>query len=241
MLITSLDNKKIKEINKLRNKKYRDLEGKFVVETENLIREANSLGKIEDIFLLSGVSLGFSVNCPVTYVTDKVMSKITELRTSKVIAIVSKSVSHEYKGTKYLMLDNISDPGNLGTIIRSAVSFSVDTVIVSLNCCDIYNDKVVRASEGAIFKINIIKEDLEVAICNLRKLKIDIYGTDVNNGIDVCDIKKDNFCVIMGNEGNGISNVVRELVDKNIYIKTNSMESLNVAIAASIILYELSK
>ena len=96
------------------DKKRREL----LVETENLIREANSLGILEEVFLLSGVSLGFSVNCPVTYVTDKVMSKITELRTSKVIAIVSKSISHEYKGTKYLMLDNISDDPNMKVEVR---------------------------------------------------------------------------------------------------------------------------
>ena len=125
--------------------------------------------------------------------------------------------------------------------MRSAVAFNVDTLIVSLDSCDIYNDKVIRASEGAIFKLNIIRCDLSQAINTLKKLDIAIYGTDVKNGVDVREIPKDNFAIIMGNEGAGISSDVKKLVENNIYIKTSNVESLNVAMAASIILYELNK
>ena len=241
MLITSLDNKKIKEITKLKQKKYRDIENKFIIETENLIKEAYLEDKLEEVYLLENQQLSFNVNCPVNYITDKVMNKIKSINTSKALAVVTKTDSKEYIGKKYLMLDKISDPGNLGTIIRSAVAFQIDTIIVSEDCCDIYNDKVIRATEGAIFKINIVKENLIEAISNLEKLNIPVYGTDVNNGTDVTTIDKDSFCIIMGNEGQGIREEIKEKLTKNIYIKTKTVESLNVAVATSIILYELSK
>lgn len=169
------------------------------------------------------------------------MEKIKNINTSKVIGIASKKENLEYIGKRYLMLDKVSDPGNLGTIIRSAKAFNIDTLIVSEDCCDIYNEKVIRATEGAIFRLNIIKENLEEAINNLKKLNINIYGTDVNQGKDITTIPKDNFCIIIGNEGSGISEKIKKLINENIYIKTNNVESLNVAVATSIILYELNK
>lgn len=240
MLIESVENKKIKYIMKLKQKKYRDSEGKFIVETLNLIKEAHLSKVLEEVYVLEGEILPFDVNCPVNHITDKVMNKIKNINTSSFIGIVRKENKLNQNGKKYLMLDKISDPGNLGTIIRSAVAFSVDKIILSPDCCDVYNDKTIRASEGAIFKINIIKEDLVKAINKLKNQNIPIYGTDVRNGIDVRNINNNSFCVVMGNEGNGISEKVKQIIDKNIYIKTSTVESLNVGVATSIILYELS-
>ena len=160
------------------------------------------------------------------------MDKITSINTSKVLAIATKKESKEYIGKRYLMLDRISDPGNLGTIIRSAVAFDIDTIIVSEDCCDIYNDKVIRATEGAIFKINILKENLLEAITNLKKLNIPIFGTDVNKGKDVTTINKDKFCIIMGNEGSGIRKEVLKQVTDNIYIKTNTVGKFFISMIA---------
>lgn len=241
MLITSPDNKKIKELVKLKQKKYRDSMEKFIVETEHLIKEAFLEGRLLEVYVLENNELSFKVDVPVYYVSVSVINKLKNISTSKFIGVVSKKESKEYRGKKYLLLDRVSDPGNLGTIMRSAVAFNVDTLIVSLDSCDIYNDKVIRASEGAIFKLNIISEDLLQAINTLKKLDISIYGTDVKNGVDVREIPKDNFAIIMGNEGAGISSDVKKLVENNIYIKTSNVESLNVAMAASIILYELNK
>lgn len=241
MLITSPDNKKIKELVKLKQKKYRDSMEKFIVETEHLIKEAFLEGRLLEVYVLENNELSFKVDVPAYYVSVSVINKLKNISTSKFIGVVSKKESKEYRGKKYLLLDRVSDPGNLGTIMRSAVAFNIDTLIVSLNSCDIYNDKVIRASEGAIFKLNIISEDLLQAINTLKKLDIAIYGTDVKNGVDVREIPKDNFAIIMGNEGAGISSDVKKLVENNIYIKTSNVESLNVAMAASIILYELNK
>ena len=241
MTITSTDNKKIKDLMKLKQKKYRDESGKFLIETENLIKEAYIEDALEEIYLLEGESLSFDVATPVTYVTEAVMNKLKDINTSKVVGVCTKKDSNEYIGKRYLMLDKISDPGNLGTIVRSAVAFNIDTLIISNDSCDIYNDKALRATEGSIFKLNIVREDLNTALNNLEKLGISIYGTDVTDGNPIATVDKSCFCVIVGNEGSGISNIVKERVKNNIHIDTDGVESLNVAVATSIILYELNK
>ena len=241
MLITSTDNKKIKELVKLKQKKYRDIDNKFIIETENLIKEAYIENRLEEVYILENEELSFNVECPVYYVTEKVMEKIKSINTSKYIGICSKKDSNEYIGKRYLMLDKISDPGNLGTIIRSAVAFNIDTLILSDDSCDVYNDKTIRATEGALFRLNIIRENLEEVLTNLEKLNINIYGTDVTNGDTIDTVDKNNFCIIIGNEGSGISKNISKKISKNIHLKTNNVESLNVAVATSIILYELNK
>ncbi len=241
MLITSTDNKRIKDIVKLKQKKYRDIENKFVIETENLIKEAYIENVLEEVYILENESLSFEVKCPTYYISESVMNKIKSINTSKYIGICRKKESNEYIGKRYLMLDQVSDPGNLGTIIRSAVAFNIDTLIISDDSCDVYNDKTIRATEGALFRLNIIREPLEEALNNLEKLNINIYGTDVNTGEDISIVDKNNFCIVIGNEGNGISKKIKNKLTKNIHLKTNNVESLNVAVATSIILYELSK
>ena len=241
MLITSTDNKKIKEIVKLKQKKYRNIENKFIIETENLIEEAYLENRLEEVYILENENISLKLDCPIYEVTSKVMDKIKSVNTSKILGIATKKENLEYIGKRYLMLDKVSDPGNLGTIIRSASAFDIDTIILSEDCCDVYNEKTVRATEGAIFKVNIITENLEEAINNLKKLNINIYRTDVNAGKDITEISKDNFCIIMGNESNGVSEKIKNQVEKSVHIKTNNVESLNVAVATSIILYELNK
>ena len=241
MLITSTDNKKIKEIVKLKQKKYRNIENKFIIETENLIEEAYLENRLEEVYILENENISLKLDCPIYEVTSKVMDKIKSVNTSKILGIATKKENLEYIGKRYLMLDKVSDPGNLGTIIRSASAFDIDTIILYEDCCDVYNEKTIRATEGAIFKVNIITEDLEEAINNLKKLNINIYRTDVNAGKDITEISKDNFCIIMGNESNGVSEKIKNQVEKSVHIKTNNVESLNVAVATSIILYELNK
>ena len=114
---------------------------------------------------------------------------------------------------------------------------------VLLSTLDLYNSKVLRSTQGMNFHINIVRDDLKNVINLLKENNYTIYGTNVVNGIDVKDVKNtDKYAIILGNEGNGISDDVNALVDKNIYIKMNeNCESLNVAVSGSIILYELNK
>lgn len=240
-MITSLDNKRIKEIIKLKNKKHRDNKDKFIVETLNLVTEAYKAGLLEEIYVLDRYNYSFDVDT--FYVTDNVMAKISSLENSSILGICKKRANTKLLGDKFLLLDGVQDPGNLGTIIRCALGFNIDTIVLSYDTCDLYNEKVIRATEGAIFKMNIIRDDLTKVINELKNKNIIIYGTDVKGGIDVKTVDEvSKFALIMGSEGNGVKNNIKQLVDKNLYINTNKqLESLNVGVATGIILYSLVK
>ena len=241
MVITSLDNKKVKEVVKLQSKKYRDLTNCFVVETEHLVEEAEKMGIVKDLFL---VEEEFVDRDDVYFVTEDIMKKMSSMESpSNVLAVCEKNSSNEIVGNKILLLDGIQDPGNLGTIIRSSVAFGITTIILSKDTVDLYNPKVIRASEGMFCHINIITMDLEEAISSIKSMGINVYGTNVVDGYDVSTITdKDSYALVMGNEGNGVKINIQELCDKNLYIPMKeSCESLNVGVACSILLYELGR
>ena len=245
MIISSKDNKKIKEVYKLKQEKYRKQQQKYIVETLNIIKEAYNEGVLEEIYIREDKQNdipNFFKDIPIFYVTESVFKKISNLTNSYILG-VCKMKKQKREGESYLLLDGIQDPGNLGTIIRTSLGFNITTIILSDTCVNLYNEKVIMASEGAIFKINIIKYNLISIIKDLKQEGFYIYGTDVTNGINLHDVKQQNkYALVMGSEGTGVSLDVKRLTDSNIYIKTNEkLESLNVAVATGIILYELNK
>lgn len=239
--ITSLDNPKIKKITKLKNKKYRDKEKLFIIETPNLIKEAIKNNQLLEVYLTEDIDINIPSNIPITYISDKVMKSITNLNTPSKILGISSFLEEKKLDNRILILDGIQDPGNMGTIIRSAVAFNIKTIIISNDCCDIYNDKVVRATEGNIYKINILRKDLSLYVPFLKKEGYYIYGTDVSNGTSLKKIKPyEKMGVIIGSEGHGIRLSLKNYINSNIYIPIyNDIESLNAAVAASIIMYEV--
>lgn len=238
MIITSTNNEKIKEIKKLNDKKYRDLTDLFLVEGYNLVNEAYKNNCLKEIISINDVD----IDVDKTIVNDKVIKHISNLENTKIIGVCYKKDDNKI-GSRVVILDNIQDPGNLGTIIRSSVAFNVDTLIISKDSVDLYNSKVIRATQGMIFNLNIIITDIVNEIKALKNKGYTILGTDVKDGISVNSLEKnDKICIIMGNEGNGIKKEIRQLCDKFIYINMNKKcESLNVGVATSIILYELDK
>lgn len=241
MTYTSIENEHIKKIKKLNQKKYRDLNNKFIVEGEHIVNEAIKANIVEEILLLEGNEITYKGK--VSFVTIKVLKYITELENPSKVIAVCKKINNVIKGNHILALDNIQDPGNLGTIIRSAVAFNIDTIILSKNTVDLYNSKVLRSTQGMIFNINIVVSDLEKEIKELKNKNYKILTTKVDGGKLIKNIeKKEKFVIIIGNEGNGVSEQLQQLSDEYIYIKMNEKcESLNAAIATSIILYELSR
>lgn len=245
MIITSVENEKIKAYSKLNNKKYRDETNLFIIEGEHLIKEAHKNNSIEKLILLENTNLSLDVDT--IYVTKEVMKKLSTLDTPpNVMAVCRKSKNTEIVGSKVLLLDGIQDPGNLGTIIRSAVAFNVSTIVLSSNTVDLYNPKVLRSTQGMNFNINIIDNaNLVEVIDELHKDAFVVYGTDVNKGIDVSNVNTnqiDKIAIVIGNEGQGISKEVYELCDNYLHIKMNSqVESLNASVATSILLYELDR
>lgn len=239
MFISSIENPKIKELKKLKTKKYRDILGKFIIEGEHLINEAYNLGYLEEIYALENYECNLDVK--INYVTKEILKYITDLETPTIIG-VAKKIEEKDIGNRLVILDDIQDPGNLGTIIRSSVAFNIDTIVLSNNSVDLYNDKVIRASQGMIFKINILRKDIIPFVSNIKN-DYYIYGTKVNGGNSLKKIEKHKkFVIIMGNEGKGMSSSLDNLCDEFIYIDMNeNCESLNVGVATSIILYELDK
>ena len=240
MIYTSINNEKIKNIKKLQTKKYRDLENKFFIESEHLIKEAYNSKVLET--LIKDENSDFELDINTIVVSDNVKKYLSELESSKEVMGICKKQEGIIKGNKILILDGIQDPGNLGTIIRSAVAFNVDTIILSNDTVDLYNAKVIRASQGMLFKANIVKGNLLEIISKLKEDGYTICSTKVDGGNDVKDVTDKKIVIIMGNEGSGVKKEIFELSDKYIYIKmNNSCESLNVGVATSIILYELDK
>lgn len=240
MLITSLNNEHIKEILKLKEKKYRDLSNTFLIEGRHLVLEAHREKKIVELILEKDELFPLDVNT--LYVSSSVMNKLSNLKTpSNVMAVVEK-LDEKPIGEKILILDNVQDPGNLGTIIRSAVAFNFDTIVLSPKTVDLYNPKVVRSTQGMMFHTNIIIREPVSFINELKNEGYKIVGTKVTNGIDVRESKTySHFALIIGNEGKGMSEELSELCDEYLYIKMNDQcESLNAAVAASILMYEIS-
>ena len=242
MLYSSINNEKIKNIKKLNTKKYRDEKNLYLVEGEHLVKEAYENNVLEELILLENTNINLDIKT--SYVTKNVLNFISNLDTPNGILGICKKKENTLKGNKIVILEDIQDPGNLGTIIRSSVAFNVDTLVLSSNTVDLYNPKVIRATQGMLFKLNIIIEnDLENLIKNLKQNNYTIYTTNVKNGNSLKTIeKKDKVAIIMGNEGSGVSDKLNSLADKYLYIDMNkNCESLNVAVATSIILYELDK
>lgn len=230
-MIESINNERIKKIAKLKEKKFRDETNLFIVEGKHLVEEAIKAGVLVEAFSLDG-SIG-------TWVSENVMKKLSSLTNIPRVLGVARKMEPEKINGNVLILDDIQDPGNLGTIIRSSVAFGIDTIVASLNTVDLYNPKVVRSTEGLLFKINYVATDLSEFL-NKNKDNYTIYTTNVNGGSNIKNIKpKLPYAIIMGNEGNGVSDKISSFANETLYIPINKeCESLNVAIATSLILYE---
>lgn len=245
MVITSLENEKVKMLRKLQQKKYREEYDQFIVEGEHLVFEAYKSGAIREVLVMEGYQSPIPI-IPCSYYSKEVMKKISTMDTpSTVMALCNKFNNDEVRGDRMLVLDGIQDPGNLGTIIRSALAFNIDTIILTENTVDLYNPKVLRATQGMFFHINIVNmKGLDVL--NLLKVSgIPVYGTSVVGGFDARKLTpedKKKFALVMGNEGSGVRPEISKLCSKSLYIKMNDRaESLNVGIATSILLYELGR
>lgn len=233
-MITSLTNDKIKKIIKLKDAKYRENEKCFIVEGPHLVLEAKKMNLLLETFTIDE-------NIDGTLVSEAVMKKICNTVNPIKCIGICKINNNNSISNNVLILDNISDPTNLGTILRSAKAFGFDTVFSSYGTVDYYNDKVIRGSQGAIFKLSLLKGDIIDFINKLKETHL-VYATDVVNGIDVSNISNaDKIAIVLGNEARGVSKEVKDIALANIYIPMDNMESLNVSVAASILMYERKK
>jgi len=239
MELTSTSNAKVKYWQKLKEKKYRDQEKLFLIEDEHLVSEALKKNIVKEI-----ITINDNIYNVDTYkVTTQIMKLLSsQVSSSKIIAVCHTIEEKELTGN-IIILDNIQDPGNLGTIIRSAVAFNIDTIILGNGCVDLYNEKVLRAAEGMHLNINIFNDDLNTIIPTLKEQNYQVIGTKLSNGLELSEFKpKEKYALIMGNEGSGVDESILNMCDDYVYIKMNKQcESLNVGVATSIILYGFHK
>lgn len=239
-MINSLNNERVKRWTSLNDKKYQEQEGLFLIEGEHLVEEAFKSGHLVETIVLDGCNYDYE---NVSYVSEAVMKKITNLTNVPKIIGVSKKIQPKDFNGNMVILDRVADPGNLGTIIRSAVAFGIDTIVLGKGSVSVYNPKVVRATEGLLFHINIIEADLEEFIPKIKENGYKIFVTDVLNGNSLYEEKFDGLCaIVMGNEGVGVNEDIKALRDEALYIPIDkTCESLNVGVATSIILYEMAR
>lgn len=230
-MIQSFENSRVKLLCRLQSAKYRKKENLFVVEGPHLVEEARKAGVLVEAYSI--VERAGYIG-----ISEAIMKKICNTDTIVQEIGLCRILRNDTISQHILILDGIQDPGNMGTLMRSACAFGFDTIFVGEGSVDIYNDKVIRASQGAIFKLNFIFGNPVDFVQHLKGYTV--YGTNVVNGVSLNQIKtEENLAVVLGNEGNGISEAVFSVLDKNIYIPMKNTESLNVAIAGSIIMYWL--
>lgn len=238
-MITSTNNNTIKNLIKLKQKKYRNQYGYYLIEGEHLVNEALKANQVECIITTKPLQSELEV----IEVSQEVMAKLAFAKSpSSIMAKCKINPSNELMMKKrYLILDDLQDPGNIGTLIRSALAFGIDQVILSKNCVDLYNDKLLRAMQGANFHISCIYGDLSEIIAKLQANGVVVVGSALENGQDISSIEKtEKMAFIVGNEGNGMNQEILDKCDCIGYIPIQTIESLNVAIAGSILMYHFS-
>ena len=244
--IESSSNSIIKQTKKLLTAQGRKKLGLFILEGERLVRDAVSAGAdIEYILVSESFDKSKIVsNAKIYEITDKLFDELkTTVNTQGVLAVAKYSLLDikeldASKGT-YLYLDSVSDPGNMGTIIRSANAFGIDGIVLSSGCTDVLSPKVLRSTMSGIFTVKLCKDDGNV-LKTLKDNGFDILGTFPNGEFSPRSFSYgDKTVIVMGNEANGICPEVEAYCTHRITIPmTNDAESLNVSIACGIMLYE---
>lgn len=255
--ITSKENEFIKHIKKLKDKKYRDQSNEYIIEGIKLIQEAiQEKAQIHQIVICedcekSGIisqELKYEIakqEC--VYVPQNIFKTISEVSTPQgILAIVEKNniknkdSEIDYNQDIIVALDDIQDPGNLGTILRTVDSVGLNQILVSKGTADCYNPKVVRSTMGAIFRVKIIEcENLEKTLKEVRKHKFKLVVTSLQTEKSLYDVKFDKKVIVIGNEANGVEPNIQDMADEKIKIPMlGKTESLNASVATGIVLYE---
>lgn len=232
-MITSRSNPKIKEYLKLKQKKYRDQTNLFLVYGDHLVETAVKKGDVVEI-------LTTDLNSTGTYISFPLMKELSQGDVVYDIMAVCKKNPQKEKSDYVLIFDDIQNPDNAGALIRSAAAFGFTEIYFSLNSTDFYNEKLIRASQGSIFDVYHERVNLVTKIKELKAEGYQIIGADAHQKVN--DTKTSNkIALVLGNEGNGINKAVSLLCDQLVQIPTKNVESLNVAVAGSILMYEWSK
>lgn len=235
MRLTSLNNEFVKHLAKLKQKKYRDETGQVLLEGDHLYREILAANYPHQ-------TIGVDQGCDIV-ITEAIAKKISSTTSgSTFFTLISKQdTPFDNNQSRYLLVDDVQDPGNLGTMIRTAYSFGFDGVILSQHSVDEYNEKCIRATQGALFHIPCIRMDLVEAIQTLQQNSITVFATYLHDDTIALETlnRESRLGIVMGNEGSGVSPHVLAACNGSVKIETSRFESLNVAIATAIVCYTL--
>ena len=241
-MIISKTNDYIKHIKSLSEKKYRDEYHEFIIEGIKLVNEAIiEKANIKKIIICEELLKEKVESENVEYVSETVFRHISETQNPQgILAVVEQKTSEKEYGKTIFALDNLRDPGNLGTIIRTLDSAGISSLILSKGSADLYNPKVIRSTMGAIFRIKIIEcEDLTKTLKEIRKHKFKLVVTSLQTDKSLYDINFDKKVIVIGNEANGVSKDIQDLSDEKIKIPMiGKTESLNASVATGVVLYE---
>ena len=252
--ITSKENEFIKHVRKLKDKKYRDMANQYMIEGIKLLAEAiQEKAPIQQIILCDDCEKNEAIpkelmyeiaKYECIYVTEKIFKHLSEVQTPQgILAIIERNnqdTEIDYTQDILVALDDVQDPGNLGTILRTVDSIGLTQILVSKGTADAYNPKVVRSTMGAIFRVKIIEcEDLKQTLKEIKKHKFKIVVSSLQTENTIYDINYTKKVIIMGNEANGVEKEIQDMADEKIKIPMlGKTESLNASVATGIILYE---
>lgn len=239
--ITSVTNPKVKKVVELHHKKGRRQHGCYIIEGIHLIEEAIMHNAIfESLFIEENQEIP-DVACCVYTVTADVMKKIATTKTPQpILGVIKKAEPVSLAKERALYLDDVQDPGNVGTILRSSIAFGITHVVCSPHCADLFDPKVVRSAQGAHFQMTY-------DVCDDRMIKEryqehQLLVTTLDEAVSLATFSPENkWLLTVGNEGSGIKTSIQQIADVKLKIEASGMESLNVAVATSICLYELTK
>ena len=236
-MINSLQNAKVKAWMRLYQKKYRDQE--YLIFEPEIISEAHRYGYLK--------TLVYCGDCPFAFaeayeVSPEVMQKLTKGLPYTYLGIATKLVEKPFAPQRIVILDDLQDPYNVGMIMQSAELFGYDTVVLGPNCADIYLDKCLNASRGSIYHLNIIKRDLIPYINELKTQGFKVYATGLTAETKELEevASSDKMAFVLGNEGSGVKKAIFAICDEIVKIRMENIDSLNVAIAGTIVMYHFA-
>lgn len=213
-------------------KKYRDAHDLFLVYGKHIIDIAKEQNNIVEI-------ITSNPNLEGTLYDESLLKELQQTETFIDQIAVCKKIHLDIKSNRVLILDDIQNPDNFGALIRSAAAFGFTHIIISLQSADLYNEKTIRASKGAIFYVNVERKPLDEAIIDLKNQGFKILCSSLNGSKNI--IKNDRIALVLGNEGHGVSKEIEALSDDFITIETTHVESLNVSVAGGILMHEWRK
>ncbi|MBE6182711.1 TrmH family RNA methyltransferase [Heyndrickxia ginsengihumi] len=244
--IQSVQNTQVKQWKKLLTKKERDKTNTYIIEGFHLVEEAlKNKDEVLEIIVQEETQIPPNWDIEglqVTEVTLEIAKQLADTETTQgVFAICKKKnvLLNHVSGKTFLLIDAVQDPGNIGTLIRTADAAGIDAVILGKGSADGYSPKVLRAAQGSHFHIDLLTGDLAKWIETLHLADVPVYGTALENGVPYLTVEPTAaFALLVGNEGNGVNKELLSLTKQNLYIPIlGKSESLNVGIAAGILMY----